>query len=183
MADNPTAPRSSVLSLLDWKEQWVDTDRSVIPATAVPLEILALEAAVERALAEGLTSVQRRHRCAAAASRAGARALGLTPYVPDAEAAVVATTLAAPPGADARVLVERARTDLPVALSVGFGALAPTVLRIDHTGQRARLDVVLSALEALAGALNSAPAAKGLVPEVLDAAERAWSAEETRSAS
>jgi aspartate aminotransferase-like enzyme len=183
MSDNPAAPRGSVLSLLDWKEHWVDSDRGVIPATAVPLEILALEAAVERLLAEGLTSVQRRHRCAAAASRAGARALGLTPYAPDAEAAVVATTLAAPSGTDARVLVERARAGRPVALSAGFGALAPTVLRVDHTGQRARLDVVLSALEALAGALNSPPAAKSSAPDALEAAERAWSAEEARSVS
>jgi aspartate aminotransferase-like enzyme len=183
MSDNPAAPRGSVLSLLDWKEHWVDSDRSVIPATAVPLEILALEAAVERVLAEGLPSVQRRHRCSAAASRAGARALGLTSYAPDTEAAVVATTLAAPSGTDARVLVERARTDRPVALSAGFGPLAPTMLRIDHTGQRARLDVVLSAVEALASALNGTPPAKGLVPEALDAAERAWSAAEARSIS
>jgi aspartate aminotransferase-like enzyme len=181
MSDNPAAPRGSVLSLLDWKERWLDSDRSVIPSTAVPLEILALEAAVERVLAEGLTGVQRRHRCSAAASRAGARALGLTPYVPDAEAAVVATTLEAPPGTDARHLVERARAERPVALSAGHGSLAPTVLRIDHTGQRARLDVVLSALEALAGALNSPPVTTGRVREVLEVAERAWSTEEARS--
>ena len=52
MSDNPGAPRHSVLSLLDWKEQWVDSDKSIIPGTPSPLEILALEAAVERVLAE-----------------------------------------------------------------------------------------------------------------------------------
>jgi aspartate aminotransferase-like enzyme len=181
MSDNPTAPRDSVLSLLDWKQRWVDSDRTVIPTTAVPLEVLALEAAVERVLAEGLKSVQRRHRCAAAASRAGARALGLAPYAPDGEAAVVATTLLAPSGTDARLLVERARADRAVALSAGFGTLAPTVLRIDHTGQRARLDVVLSALEALGSALNGPPEAKRLVRDALEGAERAWSTEEARS--
>ena len=102
MSDNPGAPRGSALSLLDWKQNWLDSDKSVIPGTPSPLEILALEAAVERVVAEGLESVQRRHRASAAASRSGARALGLTPYASDADAAVVATTLAAPPGTDAR---------------------------------------------------------------------------------
>ena len=160
----------------------MDSDRSVIPATAVPLEILALEAAVERVLAEGLTSVQRRHRCSAAATRAGRGRSGSRRTSPDAEAAVVATTVVAPSGTDARLLVERARADRPVALSAGFATLAATVLRIDHTGQRARLEVVLSALEALGGVLNSPSAAKGLVRDALEVAERAWSAEEARSA-
>ncbi|MGD0441190.1 MAG: aminotransferase class V-fold PLP-dependent enzyme [Acidimicrobiales bacterium] len=180
MSDNPGAPRDSVLSLLDWKERWLDTDHSVIPGTPVPLEILALEAALERVSAEGLANVQRRHRCSAAASRAGARALGLSPYALDPEAAVVATTLQAPPGTDARALVERARRNGVVALSPGFGALAGTVLRIDHTGQRARLDVVLGTLEALGGALDASPG-RGSVPDALEAAQQAWSAEETRS--
>ena len=56
MSDNPGAPRHSALSLLDWKEQWVDSDKSIIPGTPSPLEILALEAAVERVLVEGLSA-------------------------------------------------------------------------------------------------------------------------------
>jgi len=35
----------------------------------------------------------------------------------------------------------------PCGALVGFGKLAGTVVRIDHTGQRARLMVVLDALE------------------------------------
>jgi aspartate aminotransferase-like enzyme len=181
MSENPGAPRGSVLSLLDWKEKWLDSDKSVIPATPVPLEILALEAAVDRVLAEGLRSVQRRHRASAAASRSGARALGLTPFAPDADASVVVTTLQAPPEADARSLVERARAHHHVALSSGFGGLASTVVRIDHTGQRARLSVVLDALEALGSALGSSSLLRGSVPDALEAAEQAWSAEEARS--
>ena len=181
MSDNPVAPRGSLLSLLDWKEQWVDSDKSMIPGTPSPLEILALEAAVDRVLVEGLQRVRQRHRASAAASRSGARALGLTPYASDADAAVVATTLVAPSGIDARTLVERARTDRHVALSPGFGELAGTVVRIDHTGQRARLAVVLDALEALGVALTSSSELHGPVPAALEAAEQAWSAEEARS--
>ncbi len=181
MRDNPGAPRGSVLSLLDWKDRWVGSARSTVPRTPSPLEILALEAAVERVLAEGLQSVQRRHRASATASRCGARALGLAPFVSDADAAVVATTLAAPPGIDARSLVERARADRPVAVSSGFGELARTVVRIDHTGQRARLSVVLEALEALGTALSGSSQLHGSIPSALATAERAWSAEEARS--
>ena len=78
MAENPRAPRGSFLSLLDWKQRWLDSDKSAIPGTPSPLEILALEAAVERASAEGLPRLRARHHAAAAASRSGARALGLS---------------------------------------------------------------------------------------------------------
>lgn len=178
MADNPGAPRNSLLSLLDWKERWLDSDKSAIPGTPAPLEIIALEAAIERVSTEGLQHVQLRHRASAAASRSGARALGLTPFVSDSDAAAVATTLHAPVGLDARALVERARAGRLVAISPGFGKLAGTVLRIDHTGQRARLGVVLEALEALGGALDGYSQLHGSIRDALAGAEQAWTAEE-----
>ncbi|MGA3353348.1 MAG: aminotransferase class V-fold PLP-dependent enzyme [Acidimicrobiales bacterium] len=177
MADNPAAPRDSILSLLDWKQRWLDSDRSAIPGTPSPLEIIALEAAIERVAAEGLAGVRRRHRASAAASRAGARALGLTPFARDAEAALVATTVSVPDDLDARLLVDRARAAREVALSPGFGELAGSVVRIDHTGRRARLDVVLEALEALGGALEGSSRPTASVQDALAAAEHAWSAE------
>ncbi len=171
---NPEAPRLSLLSLLDWKERWLDSDRSAIPGTPAPLEVIALEAAVARVSREGLRNVQRRHRAAAAASRAGARALGIMPFVDDADAAVVATTLAAPTGYDARELVERARSIRDVAISPGFGELAESVIRIDHTGQRARLVVVLEALAGLGSALKASSRLGGSIREALTVAEQAW---------
>ena len=182
MSDNPGAPRGSLLSLLDWKQHWIDTDKSAIPGTPSPLEIIALEAALERVSTEGLENVRRRHRASAAASRMGAQALGLETFAVDAEAAVVATTLLAPEGIDARHLVERAHSVRRVALSSGFGELASTVIRIDHTGQRARLGVVLEALEALGIALEGSAGPNASLPDALDAAERAWSVEDAASA-
>ena len=170
-----------MLSLLDWKQRWIDTDKSVIPGTPSPLEILALEAAVERVSTEGLENLRRRHRSSAVASRAGAEVLGLEPFASEAEAAVVATTLLAPEGVDARQLVKRAQATRRVALSSGFGELASRVVRIDHTGQRARLGVVLESIEALGLALDQAPYQNRLVQDALDAAERAWSVEDTAS--
>jgi aspartate aminotransferase-like enzyme len=176
LADNPEAPRNSILSLLDWKEHWLDTDRSVVPTILAPLEVWALKAAIERVKIEGLASVQRRHRAAAAASRAGARALGLTPFVDDEEAAVIVTTLRPPDGVDATSLVREAKRQSDVALSPGFGELAHEVIRVDHTGERARLDVVIAALQALGAALGAATSNEA-VAGALEAASKAWSDE------
>jgi aspartate aminotransferase-like enzyme len=75
MATNPGAPRRSYLSLLDWKERWIDGGRRTLPHAPAQLEMLALEACVERIESAGLDTVIARHRAAAAATRAGALAL------------------------------------------------------------------------------------------------------------
>lgn len=116
MTANPGAPRRSYLSLLDWKDRWTDAGRTALPHAPAQLEMLALEACVERIESEGLDVLMRRHATAAAATRAGALALGggLEPYVHDAgEAAPVATTLRTPPGVVASELVARALTSDP----------------------------------------------------------------------
>jgi aspartate aminotransferase-like enzyme len=176
LSDNPGAPRGSFLSLLDWKEHWLDTDRSVVPVILAPLEVLALQAAIERLESEGLPTVIRRHRAAAAASRAGARALGLTPFVEDSDAAVVVTTLRAPDGVDATTLVRAARQN-GEAISPGFGELAHDVIRIDHTGERARLDVVLDTLNSLGSALGEESPDEVAINAALETAARAWTDE------
>jgi aspartate aminotransferase-like enzyme len=176
LADNPTAPRGSILSLLDWKEHWLDTDRSTVPTILAPLEVWALKVAIERVKGEGLASVERRHRAAAAASRAGARSLGLSPFVDDEDAAVIVTTLRSPEGVDATSLVRDAKRLSDVALSPGFGELAHEVIRIDHTGERARLDVVIAALEALSRALGHVTSGDA-IEAAIEAASKAWSSE------
>ncbi|MFJ1970485.1 pyridoxal-phosphate-dependent aminotransferase family protein [Streptomyces sp. NPDC087903] len=174
MAANPGAPRRSYLSLLDWKERWTDAGRTALPHAPAQLEMLALEACVERIDKEGLRAVMDRHAAAAAAARAGARALGggLEPYVHrDAEAAPVATTLRAPSDADASELVAWAlETDPGLPLAAGGGALASEMIRVNHYGADATVDAVRGCLTALGAAL----ARKGLAVDV-DAALRAAS--------
>jgi len=174
MTDNPGAPRGSSLSLLGLRDPPNGSVKGSIPQSPAPLELLALEAALARVADEGLQQVRRRHAASAAASRAGARVLGLAPLAREAEAAAVVTTLAAPAGLEASALVERARSGREVAVSAGFGELANSVVRIDHTGQRARLGVVLEALEAIGNVLERANLLRGPVREALDAAEAAW---------
>ncbi|MGW2813134.1 pyridoxal-phosphate-dependent aminotransferase family protein [Streptomyces sp. NPDC001415] len=158
IAANPNAPRRSYLSLLDWKQRWIDGGRKALLHAPAQLEMLALEACVERIESEGLDAVTARHASAAAATRAGAVALGggLAPYVHEAaDAAPVATTLRAPEGVDASELVVKAlASDPSLPLIAGGGALASTMIRVNHYGVDATRGVVQSSLAALGAALG-----------------------------
>ncbi|MEU3503930.1 aminotransferase class V-fold PLP-dependent enzyme [Streptomyces hundungensis] len=174
IAANPNAPRRSYLSLLDWKERWIDGGRKALLHAPAQLEMLALEACVERIESEGLTAVMARHASAAAATRAGAIALGggLAPYVHEAaDAAPVATTLRTPDGVDAGALVAAAlAADPSLPLIAGGGALASTMIRVNHYGVDATRGVVQSSLAALGAALGE----RGVAVD-LEAARRAVS--------
>ncbi|MEV5143298.1 aminotransferase class V-fold PLP-dependent enzyme [Streptomyces sp. NPDC052727] len=157
MAANPHAPRRSYLSLLDWKERWIDAGRKALPHAPAQLEMLALQACLERIESAGLESVMARHRRAALASRAGAVALGggLEPYVyEERDAAPVATTLRVPAGVVASDLVARAlAADPALPLAAGGGALAREMIRVNHYGSDATRDAVHNSLAALGAAL------------------------------
>ncbi|WP_329115338.1 pyridoxal-phosphate-dependent aminotransferase family protein [Streptomyces sp. NBC_01465] len=157
-AANPSAPRHSYLSLLDWKQRWIDGGRKALLHAPAQLEMLALEACIERIEAEGLDAVIARHARAAAATRAGALALGggLEPYVYEAaDAAPVATTLRTPPGVDASELVAKAlAADPTLPMIAGGGALAKEMIRINHYGPDATQGMVHSSLAALGAALG-----------------------------
>ncbi|MGW2032531.1 MULTISPECIES: pyridoxal-phosphate-dependent aminotransferase family protein [Streptomyces] len=157
MAANPNAPRRSYLSLLDWKERWIDAGRKALPHAPAQLEMLALEACLERIESAGLESVMARHRRAALASRAGAVALGggLEPYVyEERDAAPVATTLRVPSGVVASDLVARAlAADPALPLAAGGGALAREMIRVNHYGPDATPGAVHGSLAALGAAL------------------------------
>jgi aspartate aminotransferase-like enzyme len=157
MAANTGAPRRSYLSLLDWKERWVDGGRKALLHAPAQLEMLALEACVERIETVGLDAVTARHAAAAGATRAGAVALGgvLEPYVYEArEAAPVATTLRVPAGVVASELVARAlEADPALPLAAGGGALAKEMIRVNHYGVDAAVGVVQGCLAALGAAL------------------------------
>ncbi|MCX4509832.1 aminotransferase class V-fold PLP-dependent enzyme [Streptomyces sp. NBC_01619] len=156
-AANPAAPRRSYLSLLDWKERWIDGGRKALLHAPAQLEMLALEACLERIEAEGPAALMARHASAAAATRAGALALGgVTPYVHEAgDAAPVATTLRSPAGVDASDLVAKAlAVDPSLPLVAGGGALSAEMIRVNHYGVDATCDVVQSSLAALGAALG-----------------------------
>jgi aspartate aminotransferase-like enzyme len=160
IAANPSAPRDSVLSLLDWRDQWLACDRTALPSIPNHLETLALETTLSSLESEGLAQVIARHAAARDASRRGVRALGLAPWVHDDDAAAaVATLVAVPEGVVASELVDAARrasdAGATLILTVAPGPLRFEALRISHTGVRATTPDVLEAIQALGRGLRS----------------------------
>jgi aspartate aminotransferase-like enzyme len=147
--------RGSILSLLDWKEGWIDAGRAAIPGTPATLELLALEAACARVLAEGVEEGIARHARISAACRAGVRALGVDPWVAaDGEACALTTAVRVPEGVDRAALVERARTAYGVGLTPGGGPLRDVMVRLDHMGPAADPRTALAGIAGLGGALR-----------------------------
>ena len=132
---NPTAPRASFLSMLDWKEQWIDGEK--FPFTPSVSDLHGVEASVDELLEEGLDASIARHELSAAACRAGVRALGLE-LCPrsDEIAAACVTAIAVPDGLNDLQVRAHCRERYGVMISGGQGA--GNLVRIGHMGLSAR---------------------------------------------
>lgn len=170
----PGGPAASTLSLLDLKTQWLDAGRGALPGMPSPIEFHTLEATLDRIEAEGIEAVIRRHAVAGAASRAGVAALGLAGWVDGAEASSLVTAAILPDGIDrAALLDELAPFGAGVAAAVGPGT--ERLVRLNHTGPRARFEPVLAnvvalgvALRALGGAADIGAAAEAVAATYAD---------------
>ena len=170
LIDQPDALMRSTLSLIDIKRDWLDAGRGALPGMPSALEFFALEAALDRVEAEGLASIVARHRLAGAATRDAVRALGLSTWVDDASASDLVTAVSLPD--DIRIADLLGFANLTDAdLSAGVGPGTERLLRLNHTGQRARREPVLANIAALADALR----ALGIATD-LDAARAAIAA-------
>ncbi len=145
--NNPVAPRSSTLSLLDWVDGWLRTDRSRIPGTPSVLETRALLAALRRVHTEGIDAVELRHRRARSATLAAVQALGLRPWAAEGRRAAICTTVALP----SRPIGILQPGGL---LAPGDGPLAGELFRVNHFGRAAELDVLLAGIDRLAEGLG-----------------------------
>jgi pyridoxamine--pyruvate transaminase len=136
---NPAAPRGSFLSLLDWKERWIDGGRTAFPYTPSVSDVHGVAAACEEVLELGLDESVALHRRAARATRAGVRAMGLDLWPAREEiAASCVTAVAAPEGVDTLRLLAHVRERYGVMLSPGYGELKERVVRLGHMGPAAR---------------------------------------------
>jgi pyridoxamine--pyruvate transaminase len=132
---NPAAPRASFLSMLDWKEQWIDGDK--FPFTPSVSDLYGVEASVDELLAEGLEASIERHERTAAACRAGVRAMGLELWPRSDEiAAACVTAIAVPEGLTDVQVRAHCRERYGVMISGGQGA--GNLVRIGHMGTSAR---------------------------------------------
>jgi pyridoxamine--pyruvate transaminase len=138
MQRNPSAPRGSFLSLLDWKERWVDTDRTKFLYTPSVVDVNGVDSVVDQVLDEGLDRCIARHQAAARAVRAGVQAMGLKlwPLHEDYAAGCV-TAIRVPEGISRARTLEHIRERYGVMLSGGYGELADKLFRIGHMGPAA----------------------------------------------
>ncbi|BCP54784.1 aspartate aminotransferase [Kaistia sp. 32K] len=152
------ALRLSTLSLLDLKENWLDRGADALPGTPAPLEFWALDAALNRIDAEedGIETVVERHQVAARATRAGLRALGITPWIEDdASASALVTAAPIPEGIVPEELVAATKAIEDAAISPGVGGVETLLVRLNHTGLRAAYRPVLANVVAYGRALAS----------------------------
>jgi pyridoxamine---pyruvate transaminase len=132
---NPAAPRASFLSMLDWKEQWIDGDK--FPFTPSVSDLNGVEAAADELLEEGLDASIARHERSAAACRAGIRAMGLELWPRSDEiAAACVTAVAVPEGLTDVQVRAHCRERYGVMISGGQGA--GNLVRIGHMATSAR---------------------------------------------
>ena len=138
MRNNPNAPRGSFLSLLDWKERWVDTDKMHFLYTPSVVDVNGVDAVVDQVLEEGLENCIARHQAAARAVRAGVQAMGLElwPRREDYAAGCV-TAIRVPEGISPAGALAHIRERYGVMLSGGYGELADKLFRIGNMGPAA----------------------------------------------
>ncbi|MBC9935866.1 MULTISPECIES: alanine--glyoxylate aminotransferase family protein [unclassified Leucobacter] len=132
--NNPAAPRASYVSLLDWKEKWLDG--GVFPYTPSVSDVHGLESVLDQVLEEGLDEAIARHTLAAEATRAGVVAMGLELWAASPGiAANCVTSVRLPEHLDHVEVRTHVREKYGVMLSSGQGA--GNLMRLAHMGPTA----------------------------------------------
>lgn len=145
--------RYSYLSMLDWKEIYLETGR--FPYTIFTSEVVALHEALKQILEEGLENVWKRHATAARVCRAGIRGMGLEIWpARDEICTPCVTAIKTPEGIDDAVLREHMYKRYGVLISGGFKDLMGKLFRIGHMGKTADPMYVIVALSALEKSLK-----------------------------
>ncbi|HDH26788.1 MAG TPA: alanine--glyoxylate aminotransferase family protein [Actinobacteria bacterium] len=151
IAKNPDAPRDSFLSILDWKDKWLEGNK--FPYTPSVSDVSGVTAACEEVLEEGVDTAVLRHSRAAAASRAGVLAMGLELWPLDpATAASSATAVKLPAGLTDIQVRDHIRQRYGVMISGALGA--GDLVRIGHMGETARSLYPIVGLSALGQGLR-----------------------------
>jgi pyridoxamine--pyruvate transaminase len=140
MEDNPSAPRGSFLSLLDWKHKWIDGGRVAFPYTPSVSDVNGVNAALSEVLdTGGVDASVARHALAGRATRAGVRGLGLELWPKsDDYAANCVTAVRCPEGIDIPSTLLHIRERYGVMLSGGYGELKEKLFRLGHMGPASR---------------------------------------------
>ena len=133
----------------DWAKARSAQEKGSTPFTPATSIVVALNAALELILAEGLEHVFARHVALGRACRAGAKAMGLELYSPDDDSAAVLTGILTPAGIDAVALRLALRDRYGITIAGGHGDIVDRLFRIGHIGYVDVFDIttVLAATE------------------------------------
>lgn len=132
----PSPVRGSYLSILDWKESWIEQRR--FPYTPSVSDVYALESVLAQVLEVGVERYAAKHAAIARACRAGVRALGLQLWpAREAIAGNAVTAVHIPEGITDKQLRGHMRERYGVMISGGYGELAGKLFRLGHMGKAA----------------------------------------------
>jgi aspartate aminotransferase-like enzyme len=133
----------------DWAKARAAQEKGSTPFTPATSTVVALNAALELILDEGLDRVFARHVALGRACRAGAKAMGLELYSPDDDSAAVLTGILTPPGIDAVAMRLALRNRYGITIAGGHGDIVDRLFRIGHIGYVDVFDIttVLGAIE------------------------------------
>jgi pyridoxamine--pyruvate transaminase len=128
--------RGSFLSILDWKDTWLE--KKVFPYTPSVSTIYGLESALAQAMEEGVERMTERHAAIARACRRGVEAMGLKLWAAREEiAGPVVTGVRMPEGIEDKALRGHLRDRYGIMISGGYGDLSGKLFRLGHMGMAA----------------------------------------------
>lgn len=136
-------------NLLEWKRAWLDPADRSFPYTPAAATMVALDAACDALVAEGLEQVQDRHRRLAAAVRAALRGAGFRLFPPEAHAAAGVTAFWVPEGLDERAFRRRLWEEQGVLMGGSVGEMEGRLWRVGHMGAGAREERLFRFMRAL----------------------------------
>jgi aspartate aminotransferase-like enzyme len=149
---------------------WVHPYPSSMPTSV----ILAMKAAVEKALAEGLASRYRRHKAVGLALREAMRRIGLKSLPDERVASPTVSVIEVPDQTDKKI--RKILTDKSgIMVAGGLSDLRGRVLRIGHMGVAASREYLIPTVQAIEEAMREI----GLLEDVGEGAEKAMSVLDT----
>lgn len=140
--------RVSYLSLLDWKESWIESKR--FPFTPFTSEVYAISAALDEILEEGLENVVHRHSEVAQICRNRAKEMGLKLWpIEERYCSPTVTALALPEHVDDAKIIQDVAKKYGILIGGGYRELKGKVLRIGHMGYQAHKMFIAATMDAL----------------------------------
>lgn len=146
--------RVSYLSLLDWKDTWLQSKK--FPFTPFTAEVNGLSAALDEILEEGLDNVIQRHKEVSQYVRKRAMEIGLKLWpLEEKFCSPTITALSLPERVDDARLIQDVAKRYGILIGGGYRELKGKVLRIGHMGYSAHMPFVSATMDALESVLKS----------------------------